>query len=139
MNTPMRNNSGESMSPTTRLYSMAVALAAMALLAGPTPAHAEFCWRDSYGRGVGTIPDACPSGKENDAGLCYPVCNSGYRGVGPVCWQSCPSGYSDFGVGCSKPAPYGRGAGYPWKFGDSLNDSGMYSRCEAANGGAGKC
>lgn len=33
---------------------------------------------------------------------------------------------------------YGRGEGYPWKFGDALNDGGMYSRCEADNG-VGNC
>jgi hypothetical protein len=112
-------------------------LGAVVLLAVPSPAQAEFCWRHSYVRPAGTIPNVCPSG-ENNAGLCYPHCNSGYAGVGPVCWQSCPSGYGDFGVGCSKPASYGRGGGYPWNFGDPLNDSRMFARCEAARG-AGQC
>src|SRR5262245_18115680 len=112
-------------------------LGAAVLLALPSPARADFCWRDSYGRGAGSIPNACPNG-ENNAGPCYPVCNAGYAGVGPVCWQSCPSGYGDFGVGCSKPGSYGRGGGYSWKFGDGFNDSGMFSRCQAANG-AGRC
>jgi hypothetical protein len=31
-------------------------------------------------------------------------------------------------------AKYGRGAGYPWKFGDPVNNSGMFKRCEAALG-----
>jgi hypothetical protein len=84
--------------------------------------------------GVGTDCGA----KEHDAGLCYPKCASGMKGVGPVCWQQCPSGYSDHGVGCTKPAAYGRGAGYPWKFGDALNDNGMIARCEAAQG-RGRC
>ena len=106
--------------------------ALVALLAASALAQADFCWRDSYGRGVGTIPTNCGS-KENDAGLCYNKCSSGYTGVGPVCWKSCPSGFTDNGVGCTKPGPYGRGAGYPWKFGDGLNDNGMYSRCRAAN------
>src|SRR5258706_11502430 len=79
----------------------------------------------------------CPAGRELDAGLCYPKCASGMKGVGPVCWQNCPSGMTDHGVGCTKAAPYGRGAGYPWKFGDSLNDSGMYHRCEADHGKGG--
>jgi pimeloyl-ACP methyl ester carboxylesterase len=80
--------------------------------------------------GVGT--DCGPS-REVDAGLCYPRCAAGMKGVGPVCWQNCPSGYADHGVGCTKPAPYGRGAGYPWKFGDGLNNNGMLSRCRSAN------
>jgi hypothetical protein len=116
-----------------------VLLLAMALaLFIPDAARAEFCWRDSYGRGVGTIPNACPNG-QNDAGLCYPNCNAGYTGVGPVCWQNCPSGYSDFGVGCSKPAPYGRGGGYPWHITDGFSNSGMINRCQADNGGANTC
>ena len=47
----------------------------------------DFCWKNTYGRGVGTIPKVdCPKGQENDAGLCYPVCKTHYKGVGPVCW-----------------------------------------------------
>jgi pimeloyl-ACP methyl ester carboxylesterase len=75
----------------------------------------------------------CPAGRDLDAGLCYPKCASGMKGVGPVCWQNCPAGMSDHGAGCTKPAPYGRGAGYPWKFGDGLNNNGMLGRCRAAN------
>ncbi len=51
-------------------------------------------------------------------------------------WQSkipCPSGFRNDGAYCFKPAPYGRGAGYPWKFGDGLNDKGMYKRCKKDN------
>ena len=69
------------------------------------------CWKNSYGRGVGSrqlvkyscplhineifslnlfvaIPDSCPSGQENNAGLCYQLCPNGYTGYGPVCWQA---------------------------------------------------
>lgn len=107
--------------------------AALLWLAAPA-ARGEFCWRESYGRGVGTIPTSCNGGQQYDAGLCYDQCQSGMKGVGPVCWGSCPGGWTDHGVGCTKPAPYGRGGGYPWKFGDALNDSGMFQRCEADNG-----
>ncbi|MFO0696186.1 MAG: discoidin domain-containing protein [Polyangiales bacterium] len=58
-----------------------------------------FCWKDSYGRGAGTVPDACP-GQQKDGGLCYPYCAGGYYGVGPVCWQACPSGWRDDGTAC---------------------------------------
>lgn len=61
---------------------------------------AEFCWKDSYGRGVGTIPTACNAGQTYDAGLCYDNCRSGYTGVGPVCWSGCPEGYIDMGAVC---------------------------------------
>ncbi len=52
------------------------------LNAGPKPVCAKY----SYGRGVGTIPNQCPSDKPAyDAGLCYPNCMNAspiYRGVG---------------------------------------------------------
>jgi hypothetical protein len=60
--------------------------------------------KPSYGRGAGTVPKNCDAGKENDAGLCYPVCRAGYHGVGPVCWESCPSGYHDDGATCRRDA-----------------------------------
>jgi hypothetical protein len=87
---------------------------------------------------VGTVPSQCSTDYEKDAGLCYKKCPAGYKGVGPVCWQSCPDGWRDDGGFCAKPEPYGRGGGYPWKFGDSLDDSGMRSRCESDHG-AGNC
>lgn len=60
----------------------------------PTASAGEdFYWKNSYTRGVGTIPPshACGSGKEEDAGLCYAPCKSGYHGIGPVCWQNSES------------------------------------------------
>ncbi len=59
----------------------------------------EFCWKDSYGRGVGTIPTSCGT-MEYDAGLCYNKCPAGYYGVGPLCWSYCPAGYIDHGAIC---------------------------------------
>lgn len=53
------------------------------------------------------------------------------------CISVCPAGWRDDGLFC-RLAEYGRGAGYPWKFGDALNDSGMFKRCQADNG-AGNC
>ncbi len=95
----------------------------------------DICWKDSYGRGVGTIPTVCSDGGGvNDAGLCYEPCREGYKGIGPVCWQAgCPAGFGDDGIGtCWKPEPYGRAAGYPWQFGDPVNDSGSTGRCSTA-------
>lgn len=99
------------------------------------------CWKQTYTRGVGTVPTAeCGTGKEKDAGLCYTKCRDGFTGVGPVCWRSCPSGYRDDGAFCAKPAAYGRGGGYPWKFGDpAFNLDNARARCEGDNGGAGTC
>lgn len=44
----------------------------------------------------------------------------------------------DDGAFCAKPEPYGRGGGYPWWFGDPLNDSKMFQRCESDHG-SGQC
>ena len=95
--------------------------------------HQPYCWKQSYGRGVGK-PMKCKAGEAYDAGLCYTPCQPGYKGVGPVCWQSCVPGFRDDGAFCAKPKPYGRGVGYPWKFGDkafSLN--GARARCAKAH------
>lgn len=106
-------------------------------------ANQPYCWRKSYGRGVGVPVSACPKGQEKDAGLCYPACEDigrpGWKGVGPVCWQPCPSGFRDDGAYCFKPKPYGRGAGFPWKIGDRAFDlSNARKRCEKKHG-AGRC
>jgi hypothetical protein len=117
---------------------IAPAPSALAPVAGPAAApigdEKQLCWKRSFGRGVGTVPTNCSTGQDKDAGLCYPSCRSAYKGVGPVCWSSCPSDFRDDGAFCAKPAPYGRGGGYPWQFGDAFNDSGMISRCERDNG-----
>lgn len=62
------------------------------------------CWRNSYGRGVGTIPQLCPSGTSASGAFCYRSCASGYYGVGPVCWSYCPQGMTDIGALCSLTA-----------------------------------
>ena len=80
----------------------------------PTPSpqvrsQDSFCWKDSYGRGVGTIPTSCEGGKEYQAGLCYNKCPAGFSGVGPVCWSACPPGYVDYGAICHIDLPLTRG------------------------------
>ena len=92
-----------------------------------------YCYKNTYGRGVGKPLSSCPPGTEKDGLLCYPKCKSGFYGVGPVCWQKCPSGFRNDGGHCAKPKPYGRGGGYPWKFGDGLNLNAAKKRCESAN------
>lgn len=101
----------------------------------------DICWKDSYGRGVGEVPNSCRDGFERTGAdlLCYEKCNSGFYGVGPVCWQDCPAGYRNDGGHCAKPEAYGRGAGYPWEFGDpAFKGDGQIARCERDNG-AGNC
>lgn len=96
---------------------------------GPQP---EFCWKDSYGRGVGTIPDRCPDDKDQIGALCYSKCPSGYTRFGFDCHQNCPSsdGWRDDGLFC-RLSEYGRGFGYAiWDNGSCDNDNGGYGNCE---------
>lgn len=104
-----------------------------------TAERLSYCYQQSKVRGAGVpLTSNCPSGTEKNGQLCYPQCDEGYSGVGPVCWRTCPSGFTDIGAFCQKPAAEGRGAGYPWQFGDPLNLSGATSRCESVHG-AGNC
>ena len=103
-----------------------------------TKANQPYCWRNSYGRGVGVPISACPDGQEKDAGLCYKPCKKNYKGVGPVCWQSCPSGFRDDGAYCFKPRAYGRGVGYGVRWPLEWNDKNARKRCERDHG-KGKC
>jgi hypothetical protein len=92
----------------------------LGLTLGAQSANAEICWKDSYGRGVGTIPNACPAGFSA-------------TGFG-TCSKDCPAGFRNDGLFCAKPAAYGRGAGYPWKFGDAaFNLDPARSRCKNEN------
>ena len=90
---------------TTNLRWVLVALCFMFSTVSHAITSNDFCWLDSYGRGVGTIPTNCGQGKENDAGLCYNRCENGYDGAGPVCWQQCPAGYVDTGALCHIDKP----------------------------------
>jgi len=76
------------------LEAMKGVLAAALVFAFVTVVSSDACWKESSTRGVGTIPDTCPSDQDKNGALCYPKCSDGYYGVGPVCWQSCPAGYT---------------------------------------------
>lgn len=91
---------------------------------------AEFCWKDTYGRGVGVVPSVCPSDKDKIGALCYSKCPANYKRVGFDCQQNCPTtgGWADQGLFC-RLVEYGRGGGYAWKAKDGVNDRGMYNRC----------
>jgi hypothetical protein len=76
---------------------VAVITAAAPAVVEPT----EFFWKGSYGRGVGTVLDACPDGKVQRGALCYDRCRDGYSDNGTLtCATNCPSGYSDRGAIC---------------------------------------
>ncbi|MFK7772512.1 MAG: hypothetical protein AB8F94_10240 [Saprospiraceae bacterium] len=96
----------------------------------------KFCWRETYGRGVGSIPTICQNGMQMDAGLCYKLCKTGYYGIGPICYKSgVPDGFRDDGLYLAKSAPYGRGGGYPWLIGDPpFKNTGQMTRCEKDHG-----
>src|SRR5262249_47018571 len=100
----------------------------------------DFCWRDTHGRSAGqplsTNSSDCPAGTVKDPGglLCYPPCKAGYEMKGPLCRDVCPQGWTGDEVSCFKPKGYDRsGQTYPWQGSDGLSDSGMFSRCNAAN------
>jgi hypothetical protein len=62
--------------------------------------YEPYCWRRSYGRGVGRLLQTCPDhSPEQDGLLCYPKCRDGYNGVGPVCWEKCDN-LTSFGFAC---------------------------------------
>ena len=111
-------------------------------LSVPLPSDTGICLKNSTGRGAGTIPPVvCKDGEEVYGGLCYPKCRDGFESVGCCLCRhiGCPPGFTDDGAAtCIKPDAYGRGVGYPWKFGDKASKEGMYKRCEA-DYGVGKC
>jgi len=76
--------------------------------------NADFCWKDSYGRGVGRIPGSCLSNQDRIGLLCYWKCPKGQYRFGFDCHTSCPPGdWRDDGLYCRK-YEYGRGFGYTW-------------------------
>lgn len=111
------------------------AITILSVAASPTvSAEPEFCWRDSQTRGVGKVPHACPEGREMIGLLCYSKCPDGMKRFGFDCHSVCPDGMRDDGLFC-RAAEYGRGVGYPWKFGDHVfRLDGARARCEAEHG-----
>jgi hypothetical protein len=73
----------------------------------------DFCWKDSYGRGVGKIPKRCGAGYELIGLLCYKKCSAGFTRWGLDCHQNCLPGWTNHGLFCYKGSAVakGRGAG----------------------------
>jgi hypothetical protein len=90
---------------------MFLLLGSVSSAASEVSSSAEFCWKDSYGRGVGTVPLTCPAGTDKIGLLCYSKCAAGQKRFGVDCHSSCPSGMKNQGLFC-RNAEYGRGAGY---------------------------
>lgn len=115
-----------------KLMSLLGAILTLLFIALPSFAQdKEFCWKDSTPRGVGTVPEACEAGRERIGLLCYSKCPAGTKRSGFDCHSVCPDGMRDDGLFC-RAAEYGRGAGYPLKFGE-LNLDGARARCAAEN------
>lgn len=122
------------MNNSTRLMRSLLALTWAVLVSTTALAQeATFCWKDSTTRGIGDIPTSCDAGRDRIGLLCYSKCPAGTVRFGFDCHSVCPAGLRDDGLFC-RAAEYGRGAGYPWEFGDSLDDSGMFARCQRDHG-----
>ena len=90
---------------------------------------------DSKSRGVGK-PLRCGKDETYDAGLCYKKCIPNYHRKVTLCYQDKPGGSVGKRLSkcsiteCTKDH-YGRGAGFPWKFGDKVGSlDGARKRCE---------
>lgn len=59
-----------------------------------------FCWRDSYGRGVGVPVTECSGTRVKIGLLCYTKCPFGYSRAGFDCHQNCPEGFRNDGLFC---------------------------------------
>ena len=82
-----------------RIHKYFLAAVAMLLLATQAIA-ADFCWRGSEGRGVGTIPQGCTGGRNLEVGMCYTPCKQGWDGAVTMCLRQCPGGYVNTGLTC---------------------------------------
>jgi hypothetical protein len=81
-----------------------------AMTGSPALAENEFCWRDSYGRGVGEVPGRvadCPASYTNNGA----TCGRGADTIGaPSKVAECPAGYTNMGLTCYRgPSTYSKG------------------------------
>ncbi len=97
-------------------------------------ARLPFCWRQSYGRGVGKIME-CQPGYVKEGLFCFTPCKANETGADEWCYQDCPAGFRNDGLYCGKPAAKTRES-FEWRSGDPLlpNYSGPTGRCEAKYG-----
>src|SRR6185437_1037373 len=83
-----------------------------AILIGAQSASAAFCWKASWGRGVGTVPGSCAPDQQKSLALCYLKCKPGFfmsDALTGTCQQECPQGWGQTVAHCTKPGSYGRG------------------------------
>jgi len=80
-----------------------IAVATLTLpFAGVTPWISKLASaiKDTYGRGVGTVPTRCGPDKEKKGALCYPKCRPGYKSRALECEGTCPPGSRNTGLTC---------------------------------------
>jgi len=75
---------------------------AMTLIPGVSPWIGKLisAIKDTYGRGVGTVPTRCGPDKEKKGALCYPKCREGYKSSALECEGTCPPGSKNTGLTC---------------------------------------
>ncbi|CAB9513789.1 lectin domain family 4 member M [Seminavis robusta] len=73
----------------------------------------EFCWKSSYGRGLGKALRFCPRDKDRVGQLCYVKCGKNMARWGLDCHTKCPHDWTDTGFHCRQDQDtYGRGIGH---------------------------
>ena len=76
------------LSKLSKLLGYMVLAVLLAISVAPSDAFAandsgkDFCWKDSYGRGVGTVPKKCASGYDRIGLLCYKKMPQGHEAGG---------------------------------------------------------
>jgi hypothetical protein len=84
------------LSKLSKLLGYMVLAVLLAISVAPSDAFAandsgkDFCWKDYYGRGVGTVPKKC---------------TSGYDRIGLLCYKKMPQGHEAGGVRLSFQMP----------------------------------
>jgi hypothetical protein len=106
------HQTGNAQSSPPRFLSDADESAVLAWIGNETAAEkAPYCYRQSYGRGVGTVPTEAGTNRVKIGALSYSQCPANTKRVGVDCHSVCPDGMRDDGLFC-RTSEYGRGAGY---------------------------
>jgi len=87
----------------SRIYSILLLAAIIGSIYGLSNETMNVCWRESYDRGNGSIPNYCENGTEQSGRVCLSLCEDDYTAAGPICVQNCPSNYTDKGFLCVIP------------------------------------
>lgn len=85
-----------------RIWILAAVAVFLTSLTGPQAMAAEttFCWKETWGTGVGVVPQNCPDGSEKLGVFCYEECPVGFQRVSTGCHAICPAGSKDDGFFC---------------------------------------